>query len=171
MQSRNIDDHLLLQRFFFYAKTLSYPLEKIQFGKLFLALLRNHSQEGRVLTRQPERPPPSMLARTHSLSEAMLTAKFIFVKNSKSHAVQYHSLIMGCHLTAQIHYFPQIYRHCCPRHRQHLMDGLYQSGFRCVIYTWQAPESRGPQPVPEAQWRGFLLHGPLSTKPSRWKTL
>lgn len=82
-----------------------------------------------------------MLARTHSLSAAMLTVKFIFVTNSESHAIQYHSLIMGCHLTAQIHYFLQIYRHCCPHHSQHVMDGFYLNGFRCVIYTWQSPGS------------------------------
>lgn len=118
-----------------------------------------------------EGPPPSMLARTRSLSAAMFTVKFIFVTNSESHAVQYHNLIMGCHLTAQIHYFPQIYRHCCPYHSQHVMDGLYLNGFRCVIYTWQAPDSHGPQPVPEGLWRRFLLHGPLSTKPSGGKML
>lgn len=157
--------------FFFNAKTLSYPLEKIQFGKLLLALLRNHSQEGRVLTRQPERGLHLPCWPGPSLPEAMRAAKFIFVKNSKSHAVQYHSLIMGCHLTAQIHYFPQIYRHCCPRHRQHVMDGPHQKGFRCVIYTWQAPHNHGLQPVPEALLRGFLLHAPLSINPCGWKTL
>ena len=50
--------------------------------------------------------------------------KFIFVTNSKSHAMEYHNLIMGCHLTAQIHYFHQIYRQRGPCHRQPVMDGF-----------------------------------------------
>lgn len=43
--------------------------------------------------------------------------------------MEYHSLIMGCHLTAQIHYFPQIYRQCSPHHHQHVMDAFYLEVF------------------------------------------
>ena len=50
--------------------------------------------------------------------------KFIFVTNSKSRAIEYHNLIMECHLTAQIHYFHQIYRQHGPCHCQPVMDGF-----------------------------------------------
>lgn len=63
--------------------------------------------------------------------------------------MEYHNLIMGCHLTAQLHYFHQIYRQCHPRQCQQVMDGFYLDVFGCMIYTWQDPDRRGPQPEPE----------------------
>lgn len=50
------------------------------------------------------------------LPAAFLFMKSIFVTNSKSWAMEYHNLIMGCHPTAQIHYSQWIYKqrsqHC-----------------------------------------------------------
>lgn len=63
--------------------------------------------------------------------------------------MEYHNLIMGCHLTAQIHYFHQIYRQCGPSHCWQVMDGLYLDVFGCVIYTWQDPDECGLRPDSE----------------------
>lgn len=49
------------------------------------------------------------------LPAAFLFMKSVFVTNSKSWAVEYHNLIMGCHPMAQIHYSQWIYKH----HSQH----------------------------------------------------
>lgn len=50
------------------------------------------------------------------LPTAFLFMKSVFVTNSKSWAMEYHNLIMGCHPTAQIHYSQWIYedrsQHC-----------------------------------------------------------
>ena len=85
--------------------------------------------------------------------------------------MEYHNLIRGCHLTAQIHYFHQIYRQCDPCHRQPVMHGLSLDVSGCMIYTWQDPDGCGLQPASEVLWRRFLLHGLLKTKPSGWKML
>ena len=67
------------------------------------------------------------ITRIHPAEQPLCSCtpvKFIFVTNSKSHAIEYHNLIMGCHLTAQIHYFHQIYRQHSPCPCQPVMDGF-----------------------------------------------
>lgn len=89
--------------------------------------------------------------------------KSVFVTNSKSWAMEYHNLIMGCHPTAQIHYSQRIYKqrsqHCHPDMADVLGPDLHWN----MIYTCQDSGKN------RLHWRlvilsrEFLLHGSLDT--------
>lgn len=97
------------------------------------------------------------------LPAALLFMKSVFVTNSKSWAVEYHNLIMGCHPTAQIHYSQWIYK----QHSQHchpdMTDVLGPDLCRNMIYTCQDSGKNRLQRRLAILSREFLLHGSLDT--------